>query len=471
MSKRTNHRGTAALCGIALVLTGVGRAFGEPANLLGPRTRAQIDRIVRSTLTEDGAPSASVVLVLDGKLAYATAFGHATFSPRVPATTRTRYQLASLSKSLTAAALLQLEQDGTLSLDDPVSRWQPELTQAERITVRELLAHTAGYPDHYPQTYPAGPRTRPTTPDAILAEWGHHPLLFPPGSAFHYSNFNYVLAGKIVEQAAGEPFFAFLRRRVFGPLGMADTLDLDEITPATPDVATGYVRPALAARQPAPAEGRGWSFGAGQIVTTATDLARWDEALLAGRLLAPAQAREEVTAPQLANGSPSEYALGLYVSQTGGRTVYYHVGQGLGFLALNRLYPAERAAVVVLTNDSGSLAFAHLADRLEYLAVPPTAQDAEARARFASVQRGQPDRTRFTADLNAYFDAHMAQQYQRSLGPLGPPVSFRLRSQSQADGLTTRAYDVVAGGRALRLVEQVTADGKLESFQVQEALR
>ncbi len=471
MRKSAYLRQTAVLCGVAAALTGASPLPPERSEKLNPATSEQIATTVRRTLAEDGTPSASIAIVLDGKLAYAAAFGDAILSPHAPATTQTRYQLASLSKSITAAALLLLEQDGKLSLDDHVARWLPDLTQADRVTVRELLEHTAGYPDHYPQTYPAGPRTRPTTPDTILAEWAHHPLLFTPGKDFHYSNLNYVIAGRIAEKVAGEPLFAYLRKRMFGPLGMASTMDLDEITPASPDVATGYARHALAPRQAAPAEGRGWSFGAGQVVTTATDLARWDEAFLAGTLLMPAQAREEVSAPQLASGQQSEYALGLYVSQTGGRTIYSHVGQGLGFLAVNRIYPSERAAVVVLTNDSSALAFAHIADRIEYLAVPPPPQDADARRLFASVQSGQPDRTRFTTDLNAYFDEQVARQYRSSLGPLGPPVSFKLRSQNQADGITTVTYDVVAGGHGLRLVEQVVADGKLESFQVQEALR
>ena len=196
-----------------------------------------------------------------------------------------------------------------------------------------------------------------------------------------------------------------------------------------------------------------------------------NERALDGTLLRPARAQEEVSVPPLTGGHPSEYTRGLCVSQTGGRTIYSQVGQGLGFLAVNRIYPSERAAVVVLTNDSSALAFAHLADRIEYLAVPPIPQDADARRLFAAVQSGRPDRTRFTSDLNAYFGDRMARRYESSLGSFGPPVSFKLRSQNQADGLTTLTCDVVAGGHGLRLVEQAVADGKLESLEVQEARR
>jgi len=453
---------------IAIIVASAAPALAVP---LGRTTTAAVDVAVHRVLAEDGTPSASIAVVLNGKLAYAAAYGYANLSPRILATTGTRYQLASISKTLTATALLLLEQDGKLSLDAPISRWLPGVTDADRVTVRELLAHTAGFPDHYPQTYPAGPRTRPTTPDAIIAAWGRHPLLFTPGSKFRYSNLNYVMAGRIAEKVAHESLFSFMEKRIFEPLGMTATIDLDTMNKNMPDVATGYIRPALAALQPAPEEGRGWSFGCGQVVTTARDLARWDQAFLAGKLLAPKQAREEVTPPSLADGGISDYALGLFLSKKGGRTVYYHVGQGLGFLAINRIYPAEHAAIVVLTNDSSSLAFAHIADHLEYLVIPPTPQDAQARTLFLSVQNGKPDRSRFSKDLNAYFDGHMARLYHQSLGSLGPPESFVLRSTDEADGITTLFYAVVVGGHHLSVIEQLLADGKVESFRVQEASR
>ncbi len=358
------------------------------AQSLDPVLARRIDAAVRRVLDMDHAPSASIAIVRDGHLIYAAAYGQAQLSPAVPATPQTRYQLASISKSLTAQALLLLEQDGKLSLDDPVSQWIPGLSGGDGVTLRDLLQHTAGYPDHYPQTYPAGPRTQPTTPDQIIAEWGRHTLLFKPGTRFRYSNLNYVIAGRIAEKAAGEPLFAFLQRRVFTPLGMTATLDLDDIGPQTPNLATGYLRLALGVLQPAPEEGQGWSFGAGEVVSTASDLARWDEAFLSGGLLAPRQAQEQIALPTLADGSQSPYALGLFISKQGGRTLVYHVGQGLGFLAVNRIYPAERAAIVVLTNDSSASAYAHIAQRLAYLVLPPTPADAQARALFAAVQKG-----------------------------------------------------------------------------------
>ena len=451
---------------ILVPASGSASPAGSP---LSSRICGAVNSIVRSTLAEDGSPSVSFAIVLNGQLSCAAAYGAARLSPVEIATTGTRYQLASLSKTLTADAMLLLEQNGKLSLNDPVARWLPSVTDATHVTILNLLDHTAGYPDHYPQAYPAGPRTKRTTPDRIIADWGHHKLLFAPGSAFSYSNMNYLIAGRLIEKVSQESLFTFLQQNVFAPLRMSDTINLDEISAQTPRIAIGYVRNAIAPLEPAPHEGAGWSFGAGQVVSTASDLARWDAAFIDGRLLAPAQAREQIATPLLADGSSSRYALGLFVSHIGGRIMYYHMGQGLGFLAINRIYPTEHAAIVVLTNDSSALTFRHVADRIEYLVVPPTPPDAEARAIFMSLQIGKLDRSKLTVDLSTYFNSRLLAEYKSSLGPLGAPVSFVLHDQEEADGLTTRFYDIVAGRKKLRLLEQTEPDGRVESFQIQLA--
>lgn len=437
---------------------------------LPPALARRVDAVVRQALAEDGTPSASVAIVQHGRLVYARAFGLASIAPRRVATADTRYQLASTSKSITAQTLLLLGADGTLSLDAPVGRWLPQITDAGRITVRYLLEHVSGLPDHYPQTYPAGPRSMPTTPDRIIAEWGRHPLLFAPGSRFRYSNLGYVAAGRIAELASGEPLFALQRRRIFAPLGMTGVADLDQVTAATPAIATGYVRTGLAPLEPAPAEGAGWSFGAGQIVGTAADLARWDIGLLSGRLLPAARTREEVTPPLLPSGETSPYALGLFVSRRGGRLVWSHAGQGLGFLAGNSIYPDDGAAIVVLTNTSATPSVSHIADRLAYLVLPPTPTDARARALFAGLQHGTPDRQVLTPKFSAFLDARRLGYYAASLGRLGRLDSLVLQSEDEADGVTTRRYEASAGGRRLSIVWEELPDGRTDDFAVQPAV-
>ena len=451
---------------VPLILTSTASAYGQTIDLA---MRRQIDQATQRCLQTDATPSASVAIVMDDHLAYANAFGEAVLTTHLPASTATRYQLASISKTFTAQAVLLLVADGKLSLNDPVSRWFPDLTGASQITVRELLNHTSGYPDHYPQSYPAGPKGAAASPDRIINEWGHHQLLFPPGTQFHYSNLEYEIAGRIVEKVSGEPLFQFMQEHTFGPLQMTSTMDLDTIPDGSTALATGYVQNALAPLQPAPYEGPGWSFGSGQVVTTAEDVARWDAAFLQHRVLPEREAAEEVTMARLANGGTYPSALGLFVSRENSPIHYYHTGEGLGFEAINLIYPEAHMAFVVLTNTNVKATYLKIANQLTYLLVPPNKDEIFARKVFAGLQHGQPDRSVFSEDLNKYMSDAMLAEYRSSLGSLGPVQSFTVASAHVTDGLETRDYNITVGGHALRLHLLLLPDGRLEDAAITDA--
>jgi D-alanyl-D-alanine carboxypeptidase len=431
--------------------------------------RKQIDQVIERCIQADGTPSASVAIVVDDHLGYANAFGDAVLKPPVSATTATRYQLASISKTFTAQAVLLLVAAGKLSLDDSVSRWYPDLTGASGVTVRELLNHTSGYPDHYPESYPAGPRGAEASPDHIISEWGHHPLLFAPGTQFHYSNLEYEIAGRIVEKVSGESLFQFMQEHIFGPLKMTSTMNLDAIPYGSTALATGYIQNGLASLRPAPYEGPGWSFGSGQVVTTAEDVARWDAAFLQHRVLPEPQATEEITKTRLANGSTYPSALGLFVSGEGGQLRYYHTGEGLGFEAINLIYPKVHMAFVVLTNTNVKPTYLKIADQLTYLLVPPDKDEQFARKVFAGLQHGDLDRAICSEDLNRYMSDATLAEYRTSLSSLGAVQSFTAASARSMDNLESRDYDLTVGGHALKLHLLLLPDGRLEDVTVGEA--
>jgi CubicO group peptidase (beta-lactamase class C family) len=351
---------------VSLLTLATGFAYGQAASQPDHAMQTKMDEVVRRCLREDGTPSASVAIVEGGRITYIAAFGDAVMRPKSAATETTRYQLASISKTFVAQAVLLLEADGKLSLEDRVSKWYPSLTGAADVTLRELLNHTSGYPDHYPESYPAGAKAKAAEPDQIIEEWGHHPLLFTPGTQFHYSNLEYEIAGRIVEKVSRRPLFQFMQERIFAPLHMDATIDLDTIPNGSPALATGYTQTALAPLEPAPYEGPGWSFGSGQVVTTAKDVALWDVAFLERHVLPREQAAEEVTPARLANGSTYPYTLGLFVSHEQGVLRYYHSGQGQGFEAINMIYPDSSKAIVVLTNTSAKPTFMKIADELKH---------------------------------------------------------------------------------------------------------
>src|SRR6185295_14359662 len=148
--------------------------------------------------------------------------------PRAPATTQMRYSIGSISKQFTAAAMLLLQEQGKLSLDDRVAKFIPDLTRAKEVTIRQLLSHTSGYQDYWPQDYVMPMMLQPVTAQKIMDLWARKPLDFDPGTKWQYSNTNYVIAGVIVEKASGMRLLQYLREKVFTPLAMAGVANIDE---------------------------------------------------------------------------------------------------------------------------------------------------------------------------------------------------------------------------------------------------
>ena len=205
------------------------------------RLAANVDSIANAVLASTGVPSATVAVVTHGQLAYAQAYGAAKLDPHVAATPDMRYGIGSISKQFTAACVLLLQQDGKLKLDDPVSKYVPGLTRGNDVTIRQLLSHTSGYQDFWPQDYVPPAMEKAITPQAILDHWAKQPLDFEPGTRWQYSNTNFEIAALIVEKASGKPFFQFVRTRVLEPLGITTAIDFDALGPTSVQP-IGYMR-------------------------------------------------------------------------------------------------------------------------------------------------------------------------------------------------------------------------------------
>ena len=430
----------------------------------------RVDSIVRQVLATTGVPSATVAVVRDGRLAYAQAYGAARLEPRVPALPSMRYSIGSISKQFAASCILLLQQEGKLSLDDPVARFLPGLTRAGEVTIRELLSHTSGYQDYWPQDYVPQLMQRPISTDSIMTRWARRPLDFDPGMRWQYSNTNYVIAGAIVEKVGGIPFFDFLSSRILVPLGMRSAVNSDA-GPLPPSDPTGYMSYGIGPLHPAPAEGSGWMFAAGELAMTASDLARWDISMMDRSLLAPASYRQLETEVLLKNGVGTGYGLGVDVGLDAGHRVLSHGGEVSGFTASNRVYPDDRAAIVVLTNQDATTAAGAISQaigRLLFAVQDATtrAKVAEARRIFEGLQRGTIDRSLFTEDANAYFDDVALHDFATTLGPLGTPQAFVQIVEEGRGGMLERVFRVTFPGRTLRVWTYEMPDGKLEQYQV-----
>lgn len=440
---------------------------------LPPATTAKIDAIAAQVLADTGAPSASVAVVEDGKIAYVQAYGKARLEPATAARPEMRYSIGSVSKQFMAGAILLLVQDGKLSLDDRVGRYLPDLARANEITtIRQLLSHTSGYQDYYPLDYVAPFMQKPVTAEGILNIWAKKPLDFDPGTRWQYSNTNFVAAGRIVEKVSGMPLMAFLEARILRPLGMTSAIDLAQHDLSDSDAA-GYTRFALGPPRPAPPEGRGWLFAAGELAMTARDLALWDISLIEHTVLKPASLDMMITPARLKNGSPTDYGLGIGVREAGGHPRLSHGGAVSGFVSENTVWPDARAAVVVFSNMDGSNATNAITEQIAPLLLaevqdPRTAEELEqARRIFSALQQGKIDRRLLTSDADAYFTAQVLSDAAESLNPLGTPENFRQLSVELRGGMTYRHFEIRFKEKALHLSTFTTPDGKLAQYLIQ----
>jgi len=437
---------------------------------LPPDLREKVDKLASEALAKSGVPSASVAVVRDAQVVYLKAYGDARVEPRVPAATGMRYSIGSVSKQFTAAAVLLLQEQGRLSLDDKLSKYFPELTRANEITIRQLLSHTSGYQDYWPQDYVPPFMLQPATSRKIMDAWARKPLDFEPGTKWQYSNTGYVVAGAVVEKVSGTPLLQFLREKFFGPLGMKSVADIDEgrLTESDP---TGYQRFALGPPRVAPKEGRGWLFAAAELAMTAEDLAKWDIAIMERKILKPSSYRELEGEVVLANGLSTGYGLGVSVRSEAGRRSISHGGEVSGFTAHNVVFPDERLAVVALTNQDAIGVSSDIAHGVASLlfesndAATPRKTE-QARKIFEGLQRGQIDHSLFTEAANAYFSEQALKDFASSLGPLGAPLEFTQTGQSLRGGMVGRFYSVKLKDRTLSAWTYETPDGKIEQYQV-----
>lgn len=467
---RRNHVYCSAIVFVVLTLVSAITAGAQSQPGLSPDLKEKIDKLATDTLAKTGVPSASVAIVKDGQIVYLKAYGDARLDPRTPATPQMRYSIGSISKQFTAAALLLLQEQGKLSLDDKVGKFVPNLTRANEVTIRQLLSHTSGYQDFWPQDYVMPFVLLPTTAQAIMDRWARKPLDFDPGTKWQYSNTNYAIAGVIVEKASGMPFIQFLREKVLAPVGIKNAADTDQAKLGETDP-SGYIRYGLGPLRPAPKEGQGWMFAAGELAMPAEDLARWDISIIDQKLLRPESYREFETEVLLKNGSGTSYGLGVDIGEIDGHRALSHGGEVSGFTADNIVLPDDRVAVVALTNQDAAVASGRIARGIAPLLLTKDDPDKEkkleqARKIFDGLQHGTIDRTLFTDDANFYFSEPALKDFESGFAPLGTPQEFTATYQALRGGMKLRVYRIKFADKTLRAWTYEMPDGKLEQYQV-----
>lgn len=351
---------------------------------------ADRDQQVRSIFegsTDPRGPGCAVSVVRAGAVAYQQAWGLAEPGQGVANRMDTIFEAGSVSKQFTAAAVAVLVAQGRLNLDDDVRRFLPEMKPYERpITVRMLLTHTSGVRNWDDLVELAGrPREDASglsQADALAIILRQSELNFPPGTEYLYSNSNYVLAAAIVERLSGETFASFSRRALFLPAGLGQTQWRDDYRRPVPGRATAFTPDDNGRLQPDMPEES--VVGPGGLLTTIGDLQRWN-----ALLERPGEARDWVsiltqTRGRLADGTPTQYGLGLEYARLQGHEVISHAGATAGYRAYLARVPDQKLSAAVLCN-AGAVNTEDAGPAFLSLFMPPATQAAPAKiAGFAA---------------------------------------------------------------------------------------
>jgi D-alanyl-D-alanine carboxypeptidase len=430
-----------------------------------------IDRYVASTVKKKGFVGLSLAIVRDGKVALAKGYGESSIEDHVPVDADTAFAIGSVTKQFTCAAALMLADEGKLSFDDKVARFFPKLSRAADVTVGDLAAHVSGYPDYYPLDFVDERLRHPISADDLLAKYAGGKLDFEPGTRWSYSSTGYILLGRILEKVTLEPLAMLFEQRIFTPFHLLHVAY--EPKAGTKGLARGYGSFALGPHEPAEPEASGWLGAAGGIYATGTDLAKWDVALMDGKVLSGDALRRMSTPRTLADGRNTGYACGLTVSQRRHETVFSHGGAVNGFLARNVMIPRLRSAVIVLSNDDASDPHALSEEIVDLLlkdhepSLPqvagPPAKDV-ARALVAQLQGGALDRAAVGADYSAYVTEARAKAAAVALAPLGPPKTVEVESTSERGGMEVTRLKIGFEKQRLEASLVRSTDGKVQEF-------
>ncbi len=306
----------------------------------------RLDKIAQS-MADRGLFNGAVLVARDDKVLLDKGYGLANLTWRVPNSPDVRFLLASLTKQFTAAAVMKLIEEGKIQLDEPIHRYlQNTPASWAGITVRQLLSHTSGIPNHTEAEDFDLTKAKAVTPQALYQRFRNKPLDFSPGTSMHYSNSGYVVLGLLIESVSGMSYEDYLRSAIFTPLGMVDTgvARTEEITSR---IATGYLLDGKTLR-PAKFNDMSVPFGAGTLYSTTGDLLKWQRALFGGRVIGQ-KALKEMTTPVR-----NDYALGLAIGRSGGHTTYFHSGGIDGFSTFMQYDPQTRLTVIALANLQGA---------------------------------------------------------------------------------------------------------------------
>jgi N-acyl-D-aspartate/D-glutamate deacylase/CubicO group peptidase (beta-lactamase class C family) len=380
-----------ALSAALIVLLGSGAVFGQAS------LEARIDAIVNAPIASGKVAGASVAVVKGGKTILMKGYGLADLELNVPTPPLATYEIGSVTKQFTAAAILLLQEDGKLSLDDEVTKFLPDYpTQGYRITLRRLLDHTSGIKG-YTELAEFEDFQRLDRPrDELVTMFSEKPFDFAPGEEQIYNNSAFFLLGLVIEKASGMSYAAFVQQRLFDRVGMKNSYYCSE-RKVRRNHAHGYDTEAGVLVHKGFLD-HDWPYAAGSLCSNTADLVAWNRALHGRALLSPASYAAMTTPGVLNDGTAHRYGLGIGLADIGGRRAIAHGGGIDGFLSESQFYPDNDMVIVVLLNTAGPVRPRDIAREIADAVLGPA-----------------PNRSRpFAGDLSAYAGVYSGRGRGRS---------------------------------------------------------
>jgi CubicO group peptidase (beta-lactamase class C family) len=310
-------------------------------------TIASIEKAVTMEMSKQDIPGLSLAVVTDNELRWSNGYGLADAENFVPAKAATVYRLGSISKPITATAVMQLVERGKLDLDAPVQKYCPPFpTKQWPVTSRELLGHLGGI-RHYNEKERVEYTTHFDSVASGLSVFKDDPLIAEPGTKFHYSSFGYNLLGCVVEGASGQSFADYIRQNIFVPAGM-DHMQVDNVFALIPNRARGYIRDDKGALHNSELMDSSYKIPSGGFCSTAVDLVRFASAIETGKLVKAETLTEMFTSEKTRDGKETGYGFGWGIGQLDGRRVVAHGGGQSGVSTHLLLLPDKGIAVAAM---------------------------------------------------------------------------------------------------------------------------
>ena len=437
----------------------------------------RIDADAQQVLQRTGTPGATIAVYRNGAPVYVQAYGLSDRERKTPATASTPYEIGSITKQFTAAAILQLREAGKLDINATLAAYLPDAPHAKEVTLKQLLSHTSGMPEYLDGPDVEAWAVKPATLKQIMARIKDRPLDFPPGSRWSYSNSGYVLLGRVIEVVSHESYEHYVKTHLLMAAGMSHTTTVaDEAR--VPGIAKGY-RHTDGKLEPAPTIHASVGWAAGNLVSTVADLERWNVALQGGKIIGAADYALMTTQ---AAGS-TDYGLGLFVDTLDDQPRIGHTGGSFGFTTSNQYFPKQGIQIIAFTNvgdnpEPGQMLVTTTFEALypDIAAVArkpafgenPATTDA-ARKAFARLQGRGEDLSMFDDRLKAKMGAGLSGRMAKQLTPFGEPSSFIYKGQRQdkEKNKIWNDYRIEFGpGNSLPFGVELDASGKVAGISI-----